>query len=234
MVSMSKRMHVIRDKVNVFKQYDIKDAMMLLKEISIVKFIESVDVAISLNIDPRKSEQNLRGVTLLPHGTGRLVRVAVFAQGIHAESAKIAGAERVGMEDLAEDIKNNVIKFDVIIASPDAMHIVSQLGQILGPRGLMPNPKMGTVTTNVASSVRNIKSGQVSYRNDKNGIIHTTIGKLNFDINKIQENLEALLITLKKIKPISVKGLYFKKITISTTMGVGVAIDPCSLNIPLN
>ena len=181
MAKLTKRMRVIREKVDATKQYDINEAIALLKELATAKFVESVDVAVNLGIDARKSDQNVRGATVLPHGTGRSVRVAVFAQGANAEAAKAAGAELVGMEDLAEQIKKGEMNFDVVIASPDAMRVVGQLGQVLGPRGLMPNPKVGTVTPNVAEAVKNAKAGQVRYRNDKNGIIHATIGKVDFD-----------------------------------------------------
>ena len=206
----------------------------LLKELATAKFVESVDVAVNLGIDARKSDQNVRGATVLPHGTGRSVRVAVFTQGANAEAAKAAGAELVGMEDLADQIKKGEMNFDVVIASPDAMRVVGQLGQVLGPRGLMPNPKVGTVTPNVAEAVKNAKAGQVRYRNDKNGIIHTTIGKVDFDADKLKENLEALLVALKKAKPTQAKGVYIKKVSISTTMGAGVAVDQAGLSASVN
>lgn len=230
MAKLTKRMRVIRDKVDVTKEYEINEAVALLKELATAKFVESVDVAVNLGIDARKSDQNVRGATVLPHGTGRDIRVAVFAQGANAEAAKEAGAELVGMEDLAELVKKGEMNFDVVVASPDAMRVVGQLGTILGPRGLMPNPKVGTVTPNVAEAVKNAKAGQVRYRNDKNGIIHTTIGKVSFDANQLQENLEALLVALKKAKPSSAKGAFLKKVSISTTMGAGVAVDQASLN----
>ncbi|MGF1911833.1 50S ribosomal protein L1 [Vibrio kasasachensis] len=230
MAKLTKRMRVIRDKVDVTKEYDINEAVALLKELATAKFVESVDVAVNLGIDARKSDQNVRGATVLPHGTGRDIRVAVFTQGANAEAAKAAGAELVGMEDLAELVKKGEMNFDVVVASPDAMRVVGQLGTILGPRGLMPNPKVGTVTPNVAEAVKNAKAGQVRYRNDKNGIIHTTIGKVSFEGNQLQENLEALLVALKKAKPSSAKGVFLKKISISTTMGAGVAVDQASLN----
>ena len=232
MAKLTKRMSVIRDKVDATKQYDINEAIALLKELATAKFVESVDVAVNLGIDARKSDQNVRGATVLPHGTGRSVRVAVFAQGANAEAAKAAGAELVGMEDLADQIKKGEMNFDVVIASPDAMRVVGQLGQVLGPRGLMPNPKVGTVTPNVAEAVKNAKAGQVRYRNDKNGIIHTTIGKVDFD--KLKENLEALLVALKKAKPTQAKGVYIKKVSISTTMGAGVAVDQAGLSAAAN
>lgn len=222
-------MRVIREKVDGTKLYEINDAVALLKELATAKFVESVDVAVNLGIDPRKSDQNVRGATVLPHGTGRDVRVAVFTQGANAEAAKAAGAELVGMDDLAEKIKAGEMNFDVVIASPDAMRVVGMLGQILGPRGLMPNPKTGTVTPNVAEAVKNAKAGQVRYRNDKNGIIHTTIGKVDFTPVQLKENLEALISALKKAKPAVAKGVYVKKVSISTTMGAGVAVDQASL-----
>ena len=230
MAKLTKRMRNIREKVDVVKQYEINEAVALLKELATAKFVESVDVADNLGIDARKSEQNVRGATVLPHGTGRSVRVAVFAQGANAEAAKEAGAELVGMDDLAAKVKAGEMDFDVVIASPDAMRVVGQLGQILGPRGLMPNPKVGTVTPNVAEAVKNAKAGQVRYRNDKNGIIHTTIGKVDFNEAQLKENLEALLVALKKAKPSSAKGVYIKKVSLSTTMGAGVAIDQASLS----
>lgn len=230
MAKLTKRMRNIREKVEVTKQYEITEAVALLKELATAKFVESVDVAVNLGIDARKSDQNVRGATVLPHGTGRSVRVAVFAQGANAEAAKEAGAELVGMDDLAAKVKAGEMDFDVVIASPDAMRVVGQLGQILGPRGLMPNPKVGTVTPNVAEAVKNAKAGQVRYRNDKNGIIHTTIGKVDFNEAQLKENLEALLIALKKAKPSSAKGVFIKKVSLSTTMGAGVTIDQASLS----
>lgn len=229
MAKLTKRMRVIRDKVDVTREYDINEAITLLKELATVKFVESVDVAVNLGIDARKSDQNVRGATVLPNGTGRDIRVAVFTQGANAEAAKEAGAELVGMEDLAALVKKGEMNFDVVIASPDAMRVVGQLGTILGPRGLMPNPKVGTVTPNVAQAVKNAKAGQVRYRNDKNGIIHTTIGKVNFDAAQLQENLESLLVALKRAKPSSAKGTFIKKVSISTTMGAGVMLDQNSL-----
>ena len=230
MAKLTKRMRTIREKVEVTKDYEINEAVALLKELATAKFVESVDVAVNLGIDARKSDQNVRGATVLPNGTGRDVRVAVFTQGANAEAAKEAGAELVGMEDLAELVKKGEMNFDVVVASPDAMRVVGQLGQILGPRGLMPNPKTGTVTPNVAEAVKNAKAGQVRYRNDKNGIIHTTIGKVDFTAEQLQQNLEALIVALKKAKPSQAKGTYVKKVTISTTMGAGVAVDQNSLS----
>ena len=203
--------------------------MSLLSELSTVKFKESLDVAINLGVDPRKSDQVVRGATVMPNGTGKDVRVAVFTQGANADAAKEAGADIVGMDDLAEQVKKGQMDFDVVIASPDAMRVVGQLGQILGPRGLMPNPKVGTVTPDVATAVKNAKAGQVRFRTDKNGIIHTTLGKVGFDAVSVQGNLEALVADLKKLKPSSSKGVYFKKITLSTTMGPGLTIDHSAL-----
>ncbi|MEH6532179.1 50S ribosomal protein L1 [Photobacterium frigidiphilum] len=229
MAKITKRMRVIRDKVDATKSYDINEAVALLKELATAKFVESVDVAINLGIDARKSDQNVRGATVLPHGTGRDIRVAVFTQGANAEAAKEAGADLIGMDDLADQVKKGIMDFDVVIASPDAMRVVGQLGTILGPRGLMPNPKVGTVTPNVAQAVKNAKAGQVRYRNDKNGIIHTTIGKVDFDAAQLKENLESLLVALKKSKPSSAKGIFIKKVNISTTMGAGVSLDQSTL-----
>ena len=230
MAKLSKRTRLFREKVDVLKDYEINEAIALLKELATAKFRESVDVAINLGIDARKSDQNVRGATVLPNGTGRDVRVAVFTQGANADKAKEAGADIVGMEDLAEQVKAGEMDFDVVIATPDAMRVVGQLGQILGPRGLMPNPKVGTVTPDVVTAVNNAKAGQIRYRNDKNGIIHTTIGKADFEDAKLQENLEALLEALKKAKPANAKGQYIKKISVSTTMGAGVTVDQGSLN----
>ncbi|KUM53932.1 MULTISPECIES: 50S ribosomal protein L1 [Rheinheimera] len=230
MAKLTKRAKLIRSKVDATREYDINEAVALLKELTAGKFLESVDVAVNLGIDARKSDQNVRGATVLPHGTGRTVRVAVFTQGANAEAAKAAGADIVGMEDLAEQVKKGVMDFDVVIASPDAMRVVGMLGQILGPRGLMPNPKTGTVTPNVAEAVKNAKAGQVRYRNDKNGIIHSTIGKIDFDADKLKENLEALLIALKRAKPSVAKGIFIKKVTISSTHGAGLTLSQASLS----
>lgn len=229
MAKLSKRKKLIREKVQPGQQYSISEAVELLKELSTVKFVESVDVAVNLGIDARKSDQVVRGATTLPHGTGSEVRVAVFTQGANAEKAKAAGADLVGMEDLAEQVKAGNLDFDVVIATPDAMRVVGQLGQVLGPRGLMPNPKTGTVTPDVETAVKNAKAGQVRFRADKNGIIHGGIGRIGFDAKAIKENLEALIAELKKIKPASAKGVYVKKITLSTTMGPGLSIDQASL-----
>ena len=231
MAKLSKRARLIREKVDVTKEYDINEAVSLLKEFATANFRESVDVAVNLGIDARKSDQNVRGATVLPNGTGRDVRVAVFTQGANAEKALEAGADVVGMDDLAAQVKAGEMNFDVVIASPDAMRVVGQLGQILGPRGLMPNPKVGTVTPDVVTAVNNAKAGQIRYRNDKNGIIHTTIGKADFEDAKLQENLESLLEALKKAKPANAKGQYIKKISVSTTMGAGVAVNQASLTV---
>ncbi|MBV2131134.1 50S ribosomal protein L1 [Arsukibacterium indicum] len=230
MAKLTKRAKLIRSKVDSTREYDINEAVALLKELTAGKFVESVDVAVNLGIDARKSDQNVRGATVLPHGTGRTVRVAVFTQGANAEAAKAAGADIVGMEDLAEQVKKGVMDFDVVIASPDAMRVVGMLGQILGPRGLMPNPKTGTVTPNVADAVKNAKAGQIRYRNDKNGIIHSTIGKIDFDADKLKENLEALLVALKRAKPSVAKGVFIKKVTISSTHGAGMTLNQASLS----
>lgn len=231
MAKLTKRQQVIAEKVEPGKVYSIDEAAALLSELSTVKFKESVEVAINLGIDARKSDQGVRSATVLPHGTGKTMRVAVFTQGANAEAALEAGADVVGMEDLAETIKGGDINFDVVIASPDAMRVVGALGQVLGPRGLMPNPKVGTVTPDVATAVKNAKAGQVRYRNDKNGIVHTTIGKVDFTAQALKENLEALLVDIKKAKPATSKGVYMKKVTISSTMGPGLVIDQGSLDI---
>jgi large subunit ribosomal protein L1 len=230
MTKLTKRQKSIKEKVELGKLYPIGDAVALLKDVSSVKFSETVDVSVNLGIDAKKSDQVVRGATTLPHGTGSNVRVAVFTQGANAEKAQAAGADIVGMDDLAEQVKAGELNFDVVIASPDAMRVVGQLGQILGPRGLMPNPKTGTVTPDVETAVKNAKSGQVRYRIDKGGIIHGAIGKLTFDANSLKENLEALLADLKKAKPASAKGVYFKKMTLSTTMGPGLVLDQSSLD----
>ena len=229
MAKNSKRAKAISEKVDVLKLYDSTAAFELIKEVSTVKFVESVDVSVNLGIVARKTDQNVRGATVLPNGTGKTVRVAVFAQGANAEAAKAAGADEVGMEDLAEKIKGGDLAFGVVIAAPDAMRIVGQLGQVLGPRGLMPNPKVGTVTPDVAGAVKNAKAGQVRYRNDKNGIIHCSIGKADFEAKALNENLVALVEALNKAKPTSAKGIYIRKISVSTTMGPGVSIDPSSV-----
>jgi len=229
MARLTKRARAIAEKVEHGKQYPIDEALGLLCELSGAKFRESVDVSVNLGVDPRKSDQVVRSSTVLPHGTGKTVRVAVFTQGANAEAAKEAGADIVGMEDLADEIKRGMMDFDVVIASPDAMRVVGQLGQILGPRGLMPNPKVGTVTPDVATAVNNAKAGQVRYRTDKAGIIHCTIGKVDFKVEQLRENLQTLLADLTKLKPSAAKGVYMKKITVSTTMGPGLAIDQTTL-----
>jgi large subunit ribosomal protein L1 len=231
MAKMTKRAKAIREKLEAGKLYPADEAFGLLKELSTVKFSESIDVCVNLGIDARKSDQVVRGASVLPHGTGKTVRVAVFAQGANADAAKEAGADKIGFEDLAEEIKAGNMDFDVVIASPDAMRVVGQLGQILGPRGLMPNPKVGTVTPNVAEAVQNAKAGQVRYRTDKAGIIHCSIGKADFEPQKLKENLESLLVALVKAKPSSAKGVYLKKVTVSSTMGPGLTLDQASLAI---
>ena len=229
MAKLSKRRRAINEKIVAGKSYAIDDALTLLKELSTVKFPETVDVSINLGIDPRKSDQIVRGATTLPHGSGKQVRVCVFAQGEVAESAKVAGAELVGMDELADEIKSGNMDFDVVIASPDAMRVVGMLGKVLGPRGLMPNPKSGTVTPDVASAVANAKAGQVRFRADKNGIVHGGIGIVGFEATALKENLEALMADLHKAKPASAKGIYVKKVTLSSTMGPGLLIDQASL-----
>lgn len=231
MAKLSKRMQAIRAKLTPGKFYPVDEALGLLKELSGVKFREAVDVAINLGVDPRKSDQVVRSATVLPHGTGKTVRVAVFAQGTNAEAAKTAGADVVGFEDLAESVKAGNLDFDVVIASPDAMRVVGQLGKILGPRGLMPNPKVGTVTPDVVGAIRNAKAGQVRYRTDKAGVIHCTIGKVDFAPDQLRENLQALLHDLQKIKPATAKGIYIRRVTVSTTMGPGLAVDQTTLSL---
>jgi large subunit ribosomal protein L1 len=219
----------MREKITPGKQYALDEALNLLQQFSSVKFRESVDVSVNLGVDPRKSDQVVRGSTVLPNGTGKTVRVAVFTQGANVDSAREAGADIIGLEDLAEEVKKGVMDFDVVIASPDAMRVVGTLGQILGPRGLMPNPKVGTVTPDVATAVRNAKAGQVRYRTDKAGIIHCTIGKVDFKAEALKENLQALLTDLQKAKPSASKGVYMKKVSVSTTMGPGLQVDQASL-----
>jgi large subunit ribosomal protein L1 len=229
MAKLSKRQKVIGERVQPGKLYAFDEAVSLLQGLPPVKFVETFEVAVNLGIDPRKSDQAVRGATTLPHGTGKTVRVAVFAQGAAAESATAAGADLVGMEDLAERIKAGEMNFDVVIASPDAMRVVGQLGQILGPRGLMPNPKTGTVTPDVVTAVKNAKAGQVRFRADRNGIIHGGVGSLKFELRAVKENIEALLTDLVKAKPSSAKGVYVKKVTLSSTMGPGLVIDQSTL-----
>ena len=231
MAKLTKRMRLIAEKVDGDKAYEITEAVALLGELSRTKFKESFDVAINLGVDPRKSDQVVRGATTLPHGNGKTVRVAVFAQGDNADKATAAGADLVGFEDLAEEVKAGKMDFDVVIATPDAMRIVGQLGKVLGPRGLMPNPKTGTVTTDVETAVKNAKAGQVQFRTDKAGIVHGSVGQVGFGVDQIKQNLEALMNDLKKAKPASAKGIYLKKITLSTTMGPGISIDQTSLEI---
>jgi large subunit ribosomal protein L1 len=230
MAKVSKRQKVFAEKLQAGKIYSADEALALLKELSSAKFVESIDVAVNLGVDPRKSDQVVRGSTVLPNGTGKTVRVAVFAQGDNAEKAKAAGADVVGFDDLAEQVQAGNLDFDVVIATPDAMRVVGKLGQILGPRGLMPNPKVGTVTADVATAVSNAKSGQVRYRTDKAGIIHCSIGNVKFEVDALRENLQSLLTALVKAKPSSSKGVYLKRLTVSTTMGPGVAVDQSSLN----
>lgn len=231
MARVSKRVRNFREKVEQGKFYPVEEAVSLLEELASANFKESYDVSVNLGVDPKKSDQVVRGATVLPNGTGKDVRVAVFAQGDKAEEATAAGADIVGMDDLAASVKAGKLDFDVAIAAPDAMRVVGQLGQILGPRGLMPNPRLGTVTDEIGEAVRNAKAGQVRYRTDKNGIIHGGVGKVGFDPKQIKENVEALVADLKKAKPASAKGTYIKKIVLSTTMGAGILIDQSSLEV---
>lgn len=231
MARLSKKAKLIDVKIDKSQQYSISEIVAMLKEFANPKFDESIDVSVVLGVDPRKSDQNVRGASVLPHGTGKSVRVAVFAQGPNADAATEAGADIVGMDDLAEQVKKGQMDFDVVIASPDAMRVVGQLGQILGPRGLMPNPKVGTVTPDVATAVKNAKSGQVRYRTDKGGIVHCSIGKVSFDETSIKHNLEFLIADLKKAKPSSAKGVFLKKIALSSTMGPGLWIDQSSIEV---
>ncbi len=231
MAKLTKRAKAINEKLEHNKLYPFTDAAGLLSELSTVKFKESVDVAVNLGVDVRKSDQVVRGSTVLPNGTGKDVRVAVFAQGENADKAKAAGAEIVGMDDLAADIKAGKLDFDVVIATPDAMRVVGTLGQVLGPRGLMPNPKVGTVTPDVETAVKNAKAGQVRFRTDKSGIIHCSVGKVGFSAEALKQNVEALIADLKKLKPASAKGVYVKRISLSTTMGPGIQIDQSTLEI---
>ncbi len=231
MAKLTKRQKAIAEKVVAGKQYGFEEAAALLAEISTTKFKESVDISINLGVDPRKSDQVVRGATVLPNGTGKSVRIAVFAQGANAEAALAAGADKVGMDELAAEMKGGDLNYDVVIASPDAMRVVGQLGQVLGPRGLMPNPKVGTVTPDVATAVKNAKAGQVRFRTDKNGIIHASVGKVDFAPAALKQNVEALLADLKRLKPSTSKGVYMKRVTLSTTMGPGLQIDQSSLEI---
>ncbi|MEL7539223.1 MAG: 50S ribosomal protein L1 [Pseudomonadota bacterium] len=230
MARLTKARKAAVEKLEPGKAYDLDEALNLVKELSTAKFRESVDVSVNLGVDPRKSDQVVRGSTVLPNGTGKSVRVAVFAQGENAEKATAAGADVVGFEDLAEKVKGGDLNFDVVIATPDAMRVVGQLGQILGPRGLMPNPKVGTVTPDVEGAVKNAKAGQVRYRTDKAGIIHCTIGKVDFEVGALRENLETLIADLKKAKPAASKGQYLKRLTVSSTMGPGIGVDQASLD----
>ncbi|WP_116963559.1 50S ribosomal protein L1 [Fastidiosibacter lacustris] len=231
MAKLSKRMKGLSEKVNRLQVYPVTEAFKLLKDLSKVKFRESIDVAVNLGVDPRKSDQVVRGASVLPNGTGKVVRVAVFTQGDNVTKATEVGADVVGMDDLAAEVKKGNIDFDVVIATPDAMRVVGQLGQILGPKGLMPNPKVGTVTTDVAQAVKDAKAGQVRYRVDKAGIIHTTIGKADFAPQALQQNLETLLTDLKKLKPANAKGVYIKKVTVSSTMGPGLMLDMSTIEV---
>lgn len=231
MAKMSKRRRVISEKIGGNRVYPVDEALGLLKELPPVKFTESVDVSVNLGVDPRRSDQVVRGASILPHGTGKTVRVAVFAQGADADAATEAGADIVGFEDLAEQVKAGQIDFDVVIATPAAMRVVGQLGPLLGPRGLMPNPKVGTVTTDVGKAVSQAKSGQVRYRTDRAGIIHCRIGSVEFETNALKENLTALIADLVRAKPAAAKGVYLKKVTVSTTMGPGLAIDHTGLGV---
>ena len=231
MAKISKRTRAIAEKIATGKLYPVAEALQLLKDVSTIKFDESVDVAVNLGIDPRKSDQAVRGSTVLPKGTGKVVKVAVIAQGDQAKAAKTAGADAVGFEDLVERMQKGDLDFQVIIATPDAMPLVSKLGKVLGPRGLMPNPKVGTVTKDTGQAVKNAKAGQVRYRTDKNGIVHCAIGKVSFETEALKENLEALLNDLIKAKPGTAKGIYMKKISLSTTMGPGLVVDQSTLSI---
>ena len=231
MAKLTKKRKLIVEKFDSEKFYALPDALEILSSVSSSKFKEALDVSVNLGVDPRKSDQVVRGATTLPHGTGKEVRVAVFAQGENAEKAQQAGADVVGFDDLGEEIKGGKIDFDVLIATPDAMRIIGQLGKVLGPRGLMPNPKTGTVTTDVEVAVKNSKSGQVQFRTDKAGLIHGRVGQLGFTVEQIKENIQALLVDLKKAKPAAAKGVYLKKLTLSSTMGPGVNIDQASLEV---
>ena len=229
MATVAKRMKPWAEKIKPGKVFPIDDALGLVKEFAQAKFDETIDVAVNLGVDASKSDQQVRGSTVLPHGTGKVVRVAVFTSGKNADAAREAGADVVGLEDLAEKVKAGELNFDVVVASPDAMRVVGQLGQILGPRGLMPNPKVGTVTPDVAGAVRNAKAGQVRFRTDKAGVIHCSIGKASFEVPKLRENLVALLHDLQKSRPSAAKGVYLKRISVSSTMGPGVHVDQSSL-----
>lgn len=230
-MSLSKKARTIAEKITKGQTYSLENALALLAELPKAKFNESIDISVNLGVDPKKSDQVVRGAVVLPHGTGKSVRVAVFTQGPNVDAAKAAGADLVGMDDLATQVKAGEMNFDVVIASPDAMRIVGQLGQVLGPRGLMPNPKVGTVTPDVATAVKNAKAGQVRYRTDKTGIIHCSVGKADFSVDKLRDNIRTLVDALKKAKPSSSKGVYLKKMTISTTMGPGLTVDVASVDV---
>lgn len=229
MAKLTKRIKTINEKIDKNRLYPVEEALSLLKELSTVKFTESVDISVNLGIDPKKSDQVVRGATVLPNGTGKEVRVAVFTDGENAKAAEAAGADVVGMDDLADQVRKGEFNFDVVVASPDAMRVVGSLGQILGPRGLMPNPKVGTVTPDVATAVKNAKTGQVRYRVDKGGIIHCSVGTVKFEVSALKENIEGLIADLVKAKPAAAKGVYLKKIAVSSTMGPGIVIDQTSL-----
>ncbi|BAU58944.1 LSU ribosomal protein L1p [Halorhodospira halochloris] len=229
MAKLTKRQKMIRERVDHTRQYSVDEALGLVKELATARFDESIDVAVGLGVDPRKSDQIVRGSTVLPHGTGKSMRVAVFAQGDNAEAAKAKGADAVGMDDLAERMQNGELDYDVVIASPDAMGVVGKLGPVLGPRGLMPNPKTGTVSADVAGAVSNAKAGQVRYRTDRSGVIHSPIGRASFEVESLRENLQALLADLQKLKPSTSKGVYLKNISVSSTMGAGVRVDQSSV-----
>ena len=231
MAKLTKRQRMIRERVSRTDYYPVDDALSLVKELATARFTESIDVSVNLGVDPRKSDQIVRGSTVLPHGTGKTMRVAVFAQGESAEAAQAEGADAVGMDDLAERMQGGELDYDVVIASPDAMGVVGKLGPVLGPRGLMPNPKTGTVASDVAGAVRNAKAGQVRYRTDRSGVIHCTIGREDFDNESLRENLSALLGDLQKLKPSTSKGTYFRQIAVSSTMGAGVRIDKASVGV---
>ncbi|MDR3478011.1 MAG: 50S ribosomal protein L1 [Gammaproteobacteria bacterium] len=231
MAKLSKRMRAIQGKIKTGKVYTAQDALALLKDMPLAKFRESVDVSINLGVDPRKSDQAVRGAVVLPKGTGRDIRVAVFTGAANTDAAIKAGADIVGLDDLAEKVKAGEMNFDIVIASPDAMRVVGQLGQVLGPRGLMPNPKDGTVTADVVGAIKNAKMGQVRYRTDKGGVVHCTIGKIDFAAEDLMQNLEAILAALRKVKPSSAKGVYFKKVTLSSTMGPGLPVDVSSVAV---
>ncbi|MFP4648973.1 MAG: 50S ribosomal protein L1 [Halorhodospira sp.] len=231
MAKLTKRQKMIRERIDRIHPYPVDDAIALVKELATARFVESFDVAVNLGVDPRKSDQIVRGSTVLPHGTGKSMRVAVFAQGENAEAAQAEGADAVGMDDLAERMQGGELDYDVVIASPDAMGVVGKLGPVLGPRGLMPNPKTGTVAADVAGAVRNAKAGQVRYRTDRNGVLHSAVGRVDFAPEALKENLSALLADLNKLKPSTSKGVYIQQVTVSSTMGAGVRVDKASLGV---